>query len=333
MNGAETASEPTGGGASRPDAPEPEGSRPRGPEPGAVAARFAVVGAALLFSTGGAAIKATVLDPWQVAGFRCAVAAVALALMVPRALRALSWRAALVGVAYAATMILYVASNKHTTAANAIFLQSTAPLYILLLSPRLLGERVRRSDLGWMALIGVGLAAFFVGEQEPYVTAPLPMLGNVLGAVSGVSWAFTIMGLRWLGAAEVARRGLLRARPGAAAAIAGNLMAFAVCMPFAFPLPETGAGDWLAVGHLGVFQIALAYVLLTNGLERVPALEASLLLLIEPVGSPFWAWIFHGEVPGPWAWAGGALILGATTAKAVTAEHRRRRRASAPVPP
>ncbi|MFP3940175.1 MAG: DMT family transporter [Thermoanaerobaculia bacterium] len=335
MDGDETAEEsmrsPAGaerrGKGADPDrGPDRSAGREDGtPEPGMLASRLAVVGAALLFSTGGAAIKATVLDPWQVAGFRCAIAAVALALMVPRALRALNRRAALVGVAYAATMILYVASNKYTTAANAIFLQSTAPLYILLLSPRLLGERARRSDLGWMALIGVGLAAFFVGEQQPYATAPLPMLGNVLGAASGVSWAFTIMGLRWLGAAEVRRRGHLRARPGAAAAIAGNLMAFALCLPFAFPLPETGVGDWLAVAHLGVFQIALAYVLLTNGLERVPALEASLLLLIEPVGSPFWAWIFHGEVPGAWAWGGGALILGATTAKAVTAEHRRRR--------
>lgn len=300
---------------------------------GVTGARLAVFGAALLFSTGGAAIKATTFDAWQVTAFRCAIAAAALAVLVPGAYRYLSRRAWLVGIAYAATMILYVAANKHTTAANAIFLQSTAPLYILLLSPRLLGERVHRSDLAWMALIGLGLAAFFVGDSRTFATAPDPALGNALGAVSGVTWALTILGLRWLGSTpEPERAGRAGARgparpggPGAAAAIAGNALAFLVCLPWALPVGPATATDWLAVGHLGVFQIGLAYALLTRGIERVPALEASLLLLLEPAASPLWAWLFHDEVPGAWAWAGGALILAATVGKAVTAETRRRR--------
>lgn len=305
---------------------------------GVTGARLAVFGAALLFSTGGAAVKATSFDAWQVTAFRCAIAAAALAVLVPGAHRYLSRRAWLVGVAYAATMILYVASNKHTTAANAIFLQSTAPLYILLLSPRLLGERVHRSDLAWMALIGVGLAAFFVGDQRAFATAPNPVMGNALGAVSGATWALTILGLRWLGSTpEPERPGSARtgrARPGAAArpggpgaaaAIAGNAIAFCVCLPWALPVGPGTATDWLAVGHLGVFQIGLAYALLTRGIERLPALEASLLLLLEPAASPLWAWLLHDEVPGAWAWAGGALILAATVGKAATAETRRRR--------
>lgn len=300
-------------------------------------ARLAVVAAALLFSTGGAAVKATTFSPWQVAGFRCAVAGLTLAILVPGAFRSLSRRTVLVGAFYAATMILYVAANKYTTAANAIFLQSTAPLYVLLLSPRVLGERVRRSDLGWMALIAIALTLFFVGEETPYATAPRPALGDLLGALSGVTWAGTILGLRWLGSAELQKRGDLRGRPGAAAALAGNLMAFAACLPWLFPVTGAGWGDWAAVGYLGVFQVGVAYVFLTYGLERVPALEASLLLLLEPAASPLWAWIFHGEVPGAWAWVGGALILVATTGKAVTAERRRRRErrrlAEPPEPP
>lgn len=289
----------------------------------------AVVGAALLFSTGGAAIKLTTLSPWQVASFRSGIAAVALAVMVPRALRSIGGRTALVGVAYAATMVLYVAANKYTTAANAIFLQSTAPLYILVLGPRLLGERVHRADLGWMAALALGMTAFFVGEQQPFATAPDPFLGNLYGAASGLSWALTIMGLRWLGSSHLRTRGGLQDRPGAAAAITGNTMAFLLCLPWALPVTEgtstVGWTDWLAVTHLGVFQIGLAYVLLTNGLERVRALEASLLLLVEPVFSPVWAWIVHGEIPGPWPVAGGVLILAATTGKAVMAERRKRR--------
>lgn len=292
---------------------------------GTLGARLAVLGAAILFSTGGTAVKATVLSSWQVAGFRCAVAALTLAVLVPGAFRSLSRRTFLVGVFYAATMILYVAANKYTTAANAIFLQSTAPLYVLLLSPRLLGERVRRADFGWMALIALALALFFIGDETPYATAPRPALGNLLGACAGVTWAGTILGLRWLGSTELQRRGDLRGRPGAAAALAGNLIAFVACLPWAFPVTGAGWGDWATVAYLGVFQVGLAYVLLTHGLERVPALEASLLLLLEPAASPLWAWIFHGEVPAAWAWVGGALILTATTGKAVTAERRRRR--------
>jgi drug/metabolite transporter, DME family len=307
--------------------------RAEGSAAGTMGARVAVVGAALLFSTGGAAIKATSFDAWEVTALRCAIAAAALAILVPGAHRYLSRRTLLVGVAYAATMILYVASNKYTTAANAIFLQSTAPLYILLLAPRLLGERVHRSDLAWIGLIGLGLAAFFVGDQQPFATAPRPALGNAFGAVSGATWALTILGLRWLGSrpAPSARTGTPSppARPGgpgAAAAIAGNALAFLVCIPWALPLAQATAVDWLAVGHLGIFQIGVAYALLTRGIERVSALEASLLLLLEPAASPLWAWLLHGEVPGAWAVAGGALILAATVGKAVTAEVRRRRR-------
>ncbi len=292
---------------------------------GAAAARLAVVGAALLFSTGGTAIKLTSLSPWQVASFRSGIAALALVVMVPRALRSLSRRSLLVGLAYAATMVLYVAANKYTTAANAIFLQSTAPLYVLVLSPRLLGERVHRSDFGWMVLIGVGLGAFFLGHQPTFATAPRPLLGNLLGAVAGMSWALCILGLRWLGSLELRSREGLRERPGAAAAIAGNLIACLACLPWALPVSGAGLGDWLPVVHLGVLQIGLAYVLLTHGLERVPALEASLLLLVEPAFSPIWAWLVHGEVPGVWPLAGGALILAATTGKAVSAEARRRK--------
>lgn len=299
---------------------------------GGLGARLAVLGAALLFSTGGAVVKATTFDVWQVTGLRCAVAGLTLAILVPGAFRSLSRRTVLVGVAYAATMLLYVAANKLTTAANAIFLQSTAPLYVLLLSPRLLGERVRRADVAWMALIGAALALFFVGHQAPYATAPRPALGNLLGALSGITWAGTILGLRWLGSSEMRQRGDLRGRPGAAAALAGNLIAFLGCLPWALPLAGSDRGDWLAIGYLGVFQVGIAYVLLTHGIERVPALEASLLLLLEPAASPLWAWLFHGEVPGAFAWIGGALILAATTGKAVTAERRRRRELRGPPP-
>lgn len=268
--------------------------------------RLQVLGAALLFSTGGAVVKATTLTAWQVAGFRSGVAALAVFLLVPAARRGWTWHVVPVGVAYASTLVLFVTANKLTTSANAIFLQSTAPLYMLVLGPLLLKEAVRRRDLLFMAPVFLGLLLFFVGSEAPVHTAPNPPLGNLLAAVSGATWALTIVGLRWMGN----RAG--GDGSGLPTVIAGNLIAFLACLPAALPVANAGAGDWLAVGYLGVFQIGLAYLLLTAGVRHLTALEASVLLLLEPALNPVWAWLVHGETPGPWSIAGGILILGAT---------------------
>jgi len=275
-------------------------------------ARLAVVAAAALFSTGGAAIKATSLASWQVAGFRSGIAALAVLLLVPASRRGWSWRTPVVGVAYAATLLLFVLANKLTTSANAIFLQSTAPLYLLLLGPLLLKEPIRRRDLGFMLAIGAGLVCFFVGTEPPVRTAPDPVKGNVLALASSVTWAFTLLGLRWLGNAggsDDDGSGSL------AAVVAGNFIACAVALPRALPVVGALASDWVTLAYLGVIQIGLAYVLLSRGMRHVPAFEASILLLCEPVLNPVWSWLVHGERPGAWALAGGAAILSATLYK------------------
>ncbi len=291
-------------------------------------AEIQIVAAALLFSIGGAAIKACALTAWQVASFRSGIAAAVILLLVPAARRGWSRRTVLVGLAYAATVILFVLANKMTTAANAIFLQSTAPLYILLLGPWLLREQIQRREILIMTLVAVGLGMFFLGIQSPQKTAPDPLRGNILAALGGVSWTLTIVGLRWLGRAEDPKskiRSLTQARKGPqssestiAAVALGNLIAFAVALPWALPVGESRTKDWVLVGLLGVFQIGLAYVFLTRGIGHITALEASLLLLIEPVLNPIWALLIHGEKPGGWALVGGLLILGATVLKSAS---------------
>lgn len=276
------------------------------------ASELRVLAAAALFSSGGAAIKAVSLTAWQVASFRSAVAAVALFVLLPEARRRPRMPALLVGVAYAATMVLFVLANKLTTSASTIFLQSTAPLYVLLLSPWLLKEKVRPADLVYMAVLGLGLGTFFVGLDPVSATAPNPALGNVLALLSGASWGATVMGLRYLG-----RGGRGGADWSPAASLYGNVIAFLGCLPMALPVVASRPVDWAVIGGLGVFQIALAYVFLIRGLRQVTALEASLLLLLEPVLNPIWAWLVHGERPGPWSLAGGAVILLATLAKSV----------------
>lgn len=283
---------------------------------GALMPRLAVLGAAALFSTGGTAIKATALTSWQVACLRSAVAAAVLGLWLalrhdgwPRVTRT-TW---LVATVHGATMVLFVTANKLTTAASAIFLQATAPLYLLLLSPWLLRERVHGRDLAHMLVLAVGLAMFFVGLDPVSATAPDPFTGNLMGAIAGFTWALTVMGLRWLGSRSQA--------PGSggdgadiAAVLCANLMAAVITLPRALPL-EAAPRDLLVVLYLGAMQIGLAYLLFTFGTRFVPALEVSLLLLLEPALSSVWAWWVHGEVPAPWSLAGGALIVVSTAVK------------------
>jgi drug/metabolite transporter (DMT)-like permease len=282
-----------------------------------IGARLAIIAAAALFSTGGAAIKAASFTAWQVACLRSAIAAVVLLSFVPAARRGWSWRMVGVAVAYAVTLVSYVTASKLTTAANAIFLEETAPVYLVLAGPLLLKERARRVDLVVIALMAAGLAIFFAGSESATAIAPDPWRGNLIGAATGFTWAITIAGLRWLS----------RGNDGAAVATAamGNVLAAVATIGFAWPFSAARVTDWLAVGYLGVFQVGLAYVLLARGLRGVAALEASLLILVEPALTPVWAGLLHGEWPSALSTLGGALIVGATAVQLLMPPERRLR--------
>jgi drug/metabolite transporter (DMT)-like permease len=268
----------------------------------------AAIGAAVLFSTGGAAIKMAAFSGLQVASLRSAIAACTLLLWV-RGRIVWGWPTLVVAAVYACTLLTFVTSTKLTTAANAIFLQSTAPLYILFLGPLILREAFRRRDLLFMAAFGGGLALCFLGRPPATATAPDPETGNVLGVLCSIAWAFTLIGLRWAD-----RR---HAEIGISALVVGNVIAFLVGLPFLFPLPSASAGEWATLAYLGVIQIALAYIFLTRAIAQLPAFDVSLLLLLEPVLNPIWTWLIRGEDPGPWTLAGGAVILAATAARTI----------------
>jgi DME family drug/metabolite transporter len=142
-------------------------------------------------------------------------------------------------------------------------------------------------------------------------TAPNPALGNLDALASGLTWAGTVMGLRWLG------RRSDDPRATQPSLVAGNLIAAGAALPLALPVITFNTSDLVILLFLGVFQIGLAYVCLSSGISGVPALEASLLLLLEPVLNPVWAWLVHGEMPTGWALLGGAIIMAATTVRTV----------------
>lgn len=266
--------------------------------------RLEVLAAALLFSTGGAALKLTTLPPWQVAGLRSLVAAAVVLAIFPESrvlTRRRTWVAA---VAYALTVLLFALANRLTAAASAIFLQATAPAWLVLLGPRLLGEPARPRDLVVGAATAVGMTLALLDRPPPSALATNPLLGNVLAATTGLTWALTVAAIR-------------RSEHGAGESslpvvAAGNLLAFAAALPLMGPPQAPAVGDVVALLFMGTFQVALAYLLMARGLRHVPAIEASLLVLLEPVMNPVWAWLVAGERPGLPVIAGGALILNAT---------------------
>jgi drug/metabolite transporter (DMT)-like permease len=268
--------------------------------------RSKILTAAVLFSTGGAAIKFCGFGAWQLSAFRALLAMTTILVLLPEARRGWSWRTIVVGLVYAATTLLFVQANKHTTAASAIFLQATSPFFILMLAPLLLGEHATRRDIGQMVVMAAGFSLFFVGMDRPSVTAPNPALGNVLAAICAVTWSFTVIGYRWLAA---------RGTSVATAAVSGNLIAALIAFGMAQPLAAGRPVDWAVVGFLGILQLGIPYLFLARAVPQVRALEVGLFLLVEPVLNPLWAWLVHGETPGVPTLAGGVVILGATVVR------------------
>jgi drug/metabolite transporter, DME family len=270
--------------------------------------RVLLVVTALLFSTGGAAIKFAHLSGWQLSSFRSGIAALFLFIALPASRRHWSWRVVLASVCYAATLISYVLANRLTTAANAIYLQSTAPIYVVLLSQPLLRERVTRRDVAFTGVILAGLLLVFSGADTASQSAPNPFRGNLLGAASGVFWALTLISLRFMG------RNTSSEAPYATAVL-GNVFACLFCMFPALAGPQPQAADWIVVAYLGIFNVGLAYFCLTRGVRHVPAVEASTILLLEPALNPVWTWLLDGERPSRMGLCGGAVIMGATALK------------------
>jgi drug/metabolite transporter, DME family len=257
--------------------------------------RLLLLCAAFLWSTAGAAMKSCQLSGWQIAGGRSLVAGLFLFIAVRDSRRKPDRAVLATALGYAATVTLFAVANKLTTAANAIFIQSTAPLWVVLLSPRLLGERPSPAELATIPIYAVGLFCFFLDDLSPG-----QMLGNWVALGAGLAFATCIVGLR-----------RIRER-GPSALVYGNWIAALVTAPMWLDGPSPMLADLTVLVYLGVFQLGLAYLCFTRGVARTPALEASLLVLLEPVLNPIWTFLLAGERPGRWAIVGGSIVLGAT---------------------
>ncbi len=279
-----------------------------------------VVAAVLLWSTGGLLIKFTTLDAVSVNFGRALFAALTVAAFTFRKGLRLNWFTVLSSLLYAGTLSSFVYANKNTTAANAIFLQYTAPVYILLLAPFILKEKFRPKDMITVVLCLAGMSLFFLEPDPANALAKDPFSGNIAGLVSGVCFGLYFITLRH-------PRSL--AKNPALSVFYGNVIIVITMAPFLIISPPAVSGiDFTAVAYLGIFQIGIAYVLFTNGLARgVRSLDASIIGFIEPLLNPIWVLIFLGERPSRWALLGGAIILSGVLLHTFLMQRRRRRAA------
>lgn len=262
----------------------------------------------LCWSSGGVLIKLVDWHPFAIWSARCAIAALVLvAVRRPslRGLRRAEWGAA---IALALTTGLFILANKLTTAANAILIQYSAPVWIALLGAWFLGERATRIDWLTIFLVLGGIVLFFF-EQLTFDH----VAGNLVALAAGIAFAFSAMTLRRVAIADPAHGPVDPLRP----IVLGNLLGAVIGAPFWFAAPWPDAGGWGALVALGVVQQALAYLFYARAARHASALEAMLIPIIEPVLSPVWVALAIGERPGPWAIVGGAIVIGAVTLRAL----------------
>ena len=257
--------------------------------------------AALMWSLGGLFIKLVNLNPMAITGIRSLGAAVVLLIYIKKP--KLYWnRYFFTGVlAYSMMVILYVISIRLTTAANAIFLEFTAPLYVVAFSYFLLNERINRFDIFAMVIIFLGMGLFFMDELSFY-----GFWGNILALLAGVCLALVTV--------------LIRKEKESAFEIVffGNALTTIICLPFIIQgFSSTTQVDWFIIFGLGIFQLGIPYLLYTTALKYLSALDAILVGMLEPVFNPIWVYIFVGEAMGEWAFIGAALVIIGTLGRVI----------------
>ena len=267
----------------------------------ATSANIILIIAALMWSVGGLFIKLVDLSPIAITGTRSIAAALVFLIYLKKP--QLYWnRYFIIGViSYAAMMLLYVFSIRLTTAANAIFLEFTAPIYVVILGYFVLNERITIFDILSMFVIFSGMTLFFIDELSFY-----GFWGKIMAAVAGVC----------LGVVTI----MIRKENESAFQIVliGNILTALICIPFMFAgFQETASTDWFIIFVLGIVQLGIPYILYTKALRQVKALDAILVSMIEPILNPFWVYIFVGEKMGEWALFGGILVLSGSIGRAI----------------
>ena len=259
---------------------------------------LALVITALLWSSGGFLIKSLPLTALTIAGARSAIAALVILLWLRKPKP--SWSMAQWGsiISYAGTVVLFVLANKLTSAANAIFLQYTAPIWVALFSWIIAKERLHRIDTMAVGVVVLGMALFFLEQMSAG-----QLVGNLVAIASGISFAGVALFMR-------AQRGEAMTE----SILFGNILAALICLPFITPF-TINIPTIFTLALLGSLQLGLSYILYSWAMKHVTAIEAILITTLEPLLNPLWVAMFYGEVPSTMAIIGGLVVISAVVAR------------------
>lgn len=261
-----------------------------------------LIATAILWSLGGVLIKSIDWTPVAIAGSRSLIAALVISLVMPGVVQKISRQSVPGAFAYAATVILFVVATKLTTAANAIFLQYTAPIYIAMIGPWFLRESTSWQDWLLILLALAGVALFFLDQLS------LQGLSGIVAALgSGFSFAWLTILMRHQ-----------RAASPEAVVLLGNVITFLFALPWMFPVTKIEQnGPWLLV--LGIVQLTIPYLIYSAAIRHVRALDASIIGIIEPILNPIWVMLVTNERPAFWSIVGGSIVLATTLARSLIA--------------
>lgn len=251
-----------------------------------------IAATAILWSFGGVLIKLIPWDAMTIVGLRAVFAAAVMAIYMKKPRITFSPSVIVGALCISGTTILFVFANKLTTSANAIVLQYTAPIFVIILSLLFFKKKPKALDVGAVLAAVAGMALFFFGQLKADA-----LLGNILALLSGITFAGVFLINK-----------MPKAKPEESLLL-GHLINVVVGIPFIITHVTFAPIAWMSIALMGIFQLGLAYVLFSIGIKLTTPISASLLATLEPLLNPIWVFMMTGEQPGMWALIGGAIVI------------------------
>ena len=257
--------------------------------------------AALLWSSGGLFIKILTLDAFQISFYRSAIAAVTIIVISKANKKKLTYEFDIISVlcslCYALVLIMFVVAAKLTKVANAIFLQFTAPIYLLILEPVFLKTKFEKKNLIALIFCFTGMVLFFFGKLELS-----GIQGNLIAIGSGISFALFTLFLKW-------KKQVHKTEDTMIYIVVGNILVCIFCLPLMINNLTLDLTQFLILLYMGIFQIGISYIIFNEGVKYISATESMIIAMLEAILSPIWVFLGVGEVPSGYAIAGSLIIL------------------------
>ena len=251
-----------------------------------------IILAAILLSTGGIVLKYIDMNPMAIASSRGFIATIIVWLYLKKPNFTFSKPQVIGAFSYAFMVTGFIIANKLTTATNAIVLQFTAPLWVVIIGVMFFREKIRWYDLLSILIVSLGMILFFIDDVGGGSLA-----GDIVAILSGLALAGATIGMSLQKEGSPVETTLL-----------GHMITVLIGLPFVFSANFTLI-NILGIVFLGIFQLGIAYILYAIAVKYLSALEVILIMFLEPILNPIWVMLIHGEKPGKFALIGGVIII------------------------